>query len=98
MNRLTQIIVGGLVALALSPIPAFPQGIPCGDRAQIVKQLEEQYKEKRVWVGLQNQNAAVELYRSESGSWTLLLTRVDGTSCIVSVGETSSLGDNTPEF
>jgi len=38
---------------------------------------------------LANQTAIIEVFTSKSGTWTILLTRPDGASCIVSAGEAS---------
>ena len=77
------------VVAAGAPAPAQAQtGQPgCGMRDRMVDHLKTTYGEVRRGGGLQSATGLMELYVSEEGSWTLLLTRPDGTSCPVAVGE-----------
>lgn len=59
----------------------------CGDREQMVADLGAQFNETPMAVGQVDGNAVVEILVSELGSWTILATGTDGTSCIVSTGE-----------
>ena len=63
------------------------QLLPCGKRDDIVKSLASQYREEPRGMGLANQSTVIEIFTSKSGSWTILLTKPDGASCIVSAGE-----------
>lgn len=60
---------------------------PCGTRDEIVKKLSEEYKEAPQSVGLVNQDAVVEVFVSENGSWTIIASGTDGKSCVLSSGE-----------
>ena len=68
-------------------LPATAQQLACAKRDDMVKSLFSQYKEKQRAIGLASRNAVIEVFTSKSGSWTILLTRPDGASCIVSAGE-----------
>ena len=68
-------------------LPATAQQLPCGKRDEMVKSLFSQYREQPRGMGLANQTAIIEIFTSKSGSWTILLTKPDGASCIVSAGE-----------
>ena len=60
----------------------------CAPRDQIVQRLAEKYGETRKGYGLQSASLVVELYASdETGTWTLIATRPDGTSCAMAVGK-----------
>ncbi len=59
----------------------------CGDRGEIVSRLETAYQEKASAIGLAGNGGVVELYTSEKGSWTLLLTQTSGVSCLIAAGE-----------
>jgi len=59
----------------------------CGDRSQLVADLEQQFSEQAMAVGQVDNNAVVEIFVSDTGSWTILATGTDGKSCIVSAGE-----------
>ena len=59
----------------------------CGERDQVLAELDQQFREKPMAVGQVDGNAVVEILVSDSGSWTILATGTDGKSCIVSAGE-----------
>ena len=60
----------------------------CVIRADAVEQLGKQYGEKVAARGLtQNGKAMFELFVSESGSWTVLVSDPAGRSCILANGE-----------
>ena len=58
----------------------------CGERAAIVDQLKTKYQESRQAVGLIANTGAAELYVSERGTWTMLMTLANGKSCIIAAG------------
>ena len=81
----------GAMALAISltaaPTSAQAQMV-CGQRDDIVKQLQVKYGETRRSVGLQQGRGVVEIYASEkTGSWTILVTDPRGMSCLMAAGE-----------
>ena len=59
----------------------------CGDRDQVVADLQQIYREAPMAVGQVDGNAVVEIFASDNGSWTILATGTDGVSCIISAGE-----------
>ncbi len=59
----------------------------CGKRESIIAQLESKYKETRRSVGLQQGRGVVEVFASEGGTWTILVTDTRGTSCLMAAGE-----------
>ena len=69
------------------PATAEQPGLQCGDRDAIVKTLASQYREQPRAMGLASQTAIIEVFTSKTGTWTILLTKPDGASCIVGVGE-----------
>ena len=83
------------IASATSPEPTLPAAASanmldlsmCGERGAVVDELKQQFNENPMAVGQVDGNAVVEILVSESGSWTILATGTDGTSCIVSAGE-----------
>jgi hypothetical protein len=59
----------------------------CGDREEVVSRLGNLHAERLVAAGLQDERHIVEIWASEDGStWTLLLSRVDGLTCIMGAG------------
>lgn len=69
------------------PATAEQRIIPCGKRADLVKALAARYREQPRAMGLASQTAMIEIFTSKAGTWTILLTRPNGASCIVSAGE-----------
>ena len=66
--------------------PTHAQFAMCGERAAIIDQLKTKYQEARQAVGLISNNGAAELYVSEKGTWTMLVTTASGKSCIIAAG------------
>ena len=66
--------------------PAHAQAA-CGAREAVIERLSARYGEQRLGAGFQNGRGVLELFAAKSGSWTLLLTLPNGSSCIVAAGE-----------
>lgn len=81
-----------LIALAAgffvltAPAVSHAQFAMCGERAQIVEQLKVKYKEAPQAVGIVSDNGVAELFVSEKGTWTMLMTLASGKSCIIAAG------------
>lgn len=59
----------------------------CVERNELIDILGERFNETLRSFGLQADGLVLELYASPEGSWTALLTRPDGVSCVVASGE-----------
>ena len=80
--------LGTLLATALSISPEANAQQLCLIRGDAVAQLGKQYGEAVTGRGLvQDGKAMFELLTSEKGSWTLVVTDVNGRSCVVAAGE-----------
>ena len=77
-------LVSGLALLAASPATA--QAV-CGPHGEVVKKLEGDFKEARAGLGLAGNGGLVELFVSEKGGWSVLVTRPNGVTCLVAAGE-----------
>lgn len=74
-------------AMLLVPVAAPAQGSSCGPRDEVVATLLDRYGENFSGGGLQGERAVYEVWTSdEVGTWTILLTRPDGISCIMASG------------
>ncbi len=74
-----------LIALAL---PVAAQQLPCADRATVIERLASEFAEKPIALGIANDGSVVEVLSSTtSGGWTLIVTRPDGTACMIAAGE-----------
>ena len=90
MNAFTLLVRAGtmLLVLAGTPRAEAADGRPCADRAQVVQRLAERFGETLRSVGLQRDDAVVEVYSSEeTGTWTILMTRADGITCLLAAGQ-----------
>lgn len=63
---------------------AYPPG--CGKTKEIFKELSEKFKEMPVGAGLNGGNELVSVFVSETGTFTVVVTSPQGTSCIRSSG------------
>ena len=78
----------GLLALVISPValPADAQ-LQCYNRSELVTHLELKYNEELTGAGVTSDGRLLEVFASKDGSWTALVTRPDGYSCIIAHGE-----------
>ena len=79
-----------LAASAYSAVAAAPAGDDelCGTRADILKHLGGKYREQPVAAGIALNGGYVELLSAGSGAtWTIVITKPDGSTCVVVAGE-----------
>lgn len=82
-RTVTAALIFGTLALA-PPVQARPI---CAERGVIVEKLENGFHESYQGAGLQSATSLVEIWSSdETGSWTMLLSKADGTSCVIASG------------
>lgn len=76
--------------------PAGAQGV-CGSREAALDYLLGRYQERPRAVGLAADGRLVEVLVAPSGSWTILVSRADGVSCVVATGEAWQVLPAPPE-
>ncbi len=59
----------------------------CDERHAVVATLEKTYSETPVSMGLASNGAIIEILASPSGTFTIILTRPNGLTCVMAVGE-----------
>jgi len=75
-------------ALGLTGAPATAAGQPiCGAHDDVASGLEEQYAEIPSARGLATAGMMIEVFVSPEGTFTIVATRPDGTSCLLAAGE-----------
>lgn len=86
-----------LSSCAASPI-AVAQELPnCPPREVVVKKLAEKFDEHLLFLGMAGDNGITEVFASPKGeSYTILLTRPDMTSCMISAGTNWELNPVIP--
>jgi len=77
----------GVSFTALLAAPASSAENICGKRDDIVSRLESGYQEFNSAMGMSTNGGLVELYTSENGTWTLMLSQPNGVSCLIAAGE-----------
>lgn len=84
-----------LLAAALIPAAANAQ-TNCAARDKVVHNLEASFGEVFAGGGMRNAQQIFEVWFSqEKGTWTILLTRADGVSCVMASGTNWREGDTT---
>ena len=75
-------------AMLLTAHMAGAQGRNCADHAAVVERLAVHYKESRQVLAQNGGNGVLEVFAStETGTWTITITRPDGLTCIVAAGD-----------
>ncbi len=67
--------------------PTSAAHVLCGERSAVVTSLEKTYSETPVSMGLASNGAVIEILASPTGTFTIILTRPDGLSCVMAAGE-----------
>lgn len=76
------------VMLCLTSIAAVASTVlQCNKRNDLVKILNSKYSEQLSGFGVSGQHNIVEVFVSESGSWTILMSNTIGMSCIIAAGQ-----------
>ena len=82
------ILTGAVRPAADSPEALRVQTPPCFPHADVVDALGKKFGERITGLGLsKNQQSVLELYVSDGGSWTVLITNAQGVSCVRAMGE-----------
>ena len=78
--------------------PVFAQQLNCGPREQAVAGLAKKYGESLEHTGLLSSTTVMEVWSNhETGTWTVLTTTPDGTTCFISSGQYWSSFEPTPQ-
>lgn len=76
---------GVVVFLTSGATPASAQMV-CMESNAIYKRLQNGYGESRTAAGKAHSNAIIEIWSSADGTFTVVVTRPDGVSCLMAVG------------
>lgn len=66
---------------------------PCADTAYVKERLATEYKESVHSRGITESGYLVEIWRAETGSWTVVVTTPDGRSCFPLAGQSFDVID-----
>ena len=73
-------------ALVLLSSAAVAQNI-CAPRDDVVKRLWAKWQEAQITVAMINDGRLLEIFVSEKGSWTAIISDPNGQSCVASAGQ-----------
>lgn len=60
----------------------------CAGRAQVLDHLTRNYSEQRIALGVASAGGVIELLsRADGRTWTIILSRPDGSACVLATGE-----------
>ena len=86
-NRCIALTVMALVTATFSVSQSSAAPAKCGDREKIIKVLKKDYNEAPLAMGLsQKSTEAFEIFTSEEGTWTVMMTMINGKTCIMAAG------------
>lgn len=86
--RTAAAVVAGLSVL--TPVlvqSAAAQMPPCAPREQIVERLAAEFGEEPISVAVTSTGDLLELLASPQGSWSIIVTKAGGPTCLMSAGE-----------
>ena len=88
-SSLGMIAAGSVVAFVLAvATPLHAQSPPtCAKRHQLLAFLDKNFEEKPTAVGVTADGQLLEVLSNPSGSWTLVVTKPGGLSCMISSGQ-----------
>lgn len=83
----TLISLAALLVMSLGAASAPAAELLCGERADVVASLEKTYHEAPVAMGLAGNGSVIEVFASSAGSFTIVMTKPGGLTCLVASGE-----------
>ncbi len=93
VRYLTAVFTALLIGWIVFPSAAQARTV-CGERKAIVTSLEKTFSEAPVSMGLGSNGAIIEVFASPFSTFTIILTRPDGVTCVMAAGEN---GEDLPK-
>jgi len=81
------VLAGSLAAVLATAGPAAAQTPQCASRDAIVERLSLQFGEEPIRVAVTSTGDLLEVLASPEGTWTIIITRAGGPTCLMSAGE-----------
>jgi len=89
MNKLSVTLISAAILgfTGFAGPPANAASAKCGERTKLIEILKKNYKEVPVALGISQKNTeAFEIFASEEGTWTVIMTMSTGQTCIMAAG------------
>ncbi len=80
------ILWGVVIVVVIALVSSAAWAVSCGSRAKIKAMLVDKYGETLRGIATAGPGAVIELYRSNSGTWTMVATMSDGRTCVIGAG------------
>ena len=87
IRKLAALFGAFLVAAAANPSATAGQSVPCDDHDKVVAALDSKYAEKPASIGLSNDGSVIEVFVSDDGTFTIVMTLPIGVSCFMAAGD-----------
>ena len=87
MRRYTTAILTALILGSVLIAPAAVAQPVCGSHNTVSDNLKKSYSEAPVSMGLTTGGGIIEVFASEEGTWTMVITQPNGVSCLIAVGQ-----------
>ena len=87
MRRYTTAILIALIVGSFLLSPAALAQPVCGQHNSVSDNLKKSYSEAPVSMGLTTGGGIIEVFASDKGSWTMVITQPNGVSCLIAVGQ-----------
>ena len=85
MERTLVVMALGLAQLLLTP-GLLHAAAQCAPHDKVAAELASKFAEQPTSMGLAQDNTVMELYASDTGTWTLTATLPNGMTCLVASG------------
>ncbi len=86
--RTLTIVAAASVAVVAGAEAAWAESnMVCGDRDEIVSELQKSWQEQQTAIGMSNNGSMVEVFSSDTGTWTMLMTMPGGPTCMIAAGQ-----------
>ncbi len=69
----------------------------CVERVDMLNRLASEYGEELIEVKMMEEHGLLEVLKSPKGTWTLLLTRPGGISCVLATGNGLGTDEENPD-
>ncbi len=87
MRRYTTAILTALILGSVFIAPAAVAQPICGSHNTVSDKLKKSYSEAPVSMGLTMGGGIIEVFASDEGTWTMVITQPNGVSCLIAVGQ-----------
>jgi len=81
-------VLAFLLVVSFFPVSAQPANAAiCSERKKFTAYLSKKYNEQPKAVGLVSNSGMMEVYVSEQGTWSILMTSPNGITCLIAAGD-----------